>query len=191
MYLIWILLLITPTLFSQSEVSIPGTYILTEKIGVHYEPGVSFGDSHYTPYISSVDTTITQTIVLDSLNKATFTRDTTLYHTSGSEKIKMTGNWSIRNDTLTIQYTHVDTIYPYNLTLKPFKGTIGGADYELIPDETAESSSLEKKISEQYTVLIYENVRYLESEENKVIEKFIDGIAPVNRTEEWIKFRKQ
>lgn len=191
--LVWIYLISASFSFGQSELSILGTYILKEERGAHFVPGISYGDMHPTSYISSVDTTITNTLVLDSLNKVTFTRDTSFQtvYMFNPASTKMTGNWFVRNDTLTIQYTSLDTIYQSIPIIGTITGTINGVEYEIMPDKSEELTPLKNEIFEEFKVLIYENTRYLGSEEKKIIEKSIYAIVPINKTKERAEYRKQ
>jgi hypothetical protein len=181
----WVFLLTASRLLGQIEKDIPGTYIMTEKIGIHVVPGLSFGDVHPTSYISSVDTTITNTIILDSLQNVTFIPDTSFHFTLTANfltdpLVKMHGKWTIENDSLFIIYTSVDSIYSFNVNALISLDTLTGSinvDEKTLPYENRISTQLDSPISRAYSIKKYGNEIY--------------GILPYDEKREWIIYRKQ
>lgn len=190
--LVWLFILTATFMYGQSECSIPGTYVLKEQIGIRVEPGVSHGDFHYLPYISHVDTTITSTIILDTLYNATFILDTLIGAgtvPSTIPTIKMYGKWNVQQDTLFIHYDSIDTVYNYAI----YEVIVDYVDeYIILPDKKNDEYEPTKiSITEQYRVLSFDNVRYLGTEENKVVDIFIDAIIPLNEERNWMKYRRK
>ncbi len=182
----WVFLLTASRLLGQIEKDIPGTYIMTEKIGIHVEPGLSIGnDIHPTSYISSVDTTITNTIILDSLQNVTFITDTSFHFTltanfTTGPLVKMHGKWTIENDSIFIIYTSVDSIYSFNVNALISFDTLTGSinvDEKTLPYKDIVSTKLAPPISKVFNIKTYQNEVY--------------GILPRTEEREWIIYRKQ
>ncbi len=184
--IVWVFLLTSSTLFAQIEKDIPGTYIMTKQIGIHFEPGLSIGnDIHPTSYFSSVDTMITHTIILDSLHNVSFIPDTS-YHINLTASfftkplVKMHGKWRIENDSLFITYASIDSIYNFNLNALISIDTLTGSTYL---DEV--TLPYNDRVSTQ---LISPICRIFSIQKN---QKEIYGILPIDEKREWIIYRKQ
>ena len=178
----WVFLLTASRLLGQIDNDIPGTYIMTEKIGIHVEPGLSIGnDIHATSYISSVDTTVTNTIILDSLYSVSFISDTTFgpgtSRRIGDPIIKMIGTWSVVEDTLVVQYMSVDTTYNYVSIKDTITTYVDGVEYKILPDKETPPTPLSTLIRKKFRIMYW--------------EKGIYTIIPLGEKRRWIEYSKQ
>jgi hypothetical protein len=179
--IIWVFVLFSSYLYGQNENSLVGSYVLKEEIGIHVVPGLSSGDVHSTSYISSVDTTITNTLILDSLGVISFISDTTfspIYLRIGRPIIKMMGTWSVIEDTLVVHYSSVDTTYNNHVPVKEIiTTTIDGVEYKILPDKEPIPTPLRKPIQKKFKIMTW--------------DKGVYSIIPCDEKRERITYRKQ
>ena len=191
--LFWIFLLLASSLIGQNDSSIVGTYVLTEKRGLHVEPGVSYGDTHPASYITSVDTTITRTLTMDSLKNVIVIIDTSYGNSAVrfNPIINMKGKWNLVKDTLTIEYDSVLYIYQGYVLIDSIM-TIVADDTEvsILPDKK-EYVLLKNSIIEHYRILSYDYIRYMGLEENKRIDTNIEAIILLNEERNWMKYGRK
>ncbi len=149
------------TVFGQADSLIIGVYKHIAKIGIHVEPGRSFGDMHSTSYISKVDTTITSTLILNAANTAILEIDTIINPYSSIPRVNMTGTWSVEGESITVRFSKIASVSRINS----------------IPELPVE-----------YTNLPHETVMYFKIEFYK--GKIVDALIPKNDPSDWSKFQK-
>lgn len=181
-----LLLLFSFSAYSQDTSSIPGTYIQKDKRGLHVVPGQSFGDMHTSSYISSIDTVITRTLILDSLNNASLKIDTTYGNSLGiiTPTSTMKGIWYQRTDTLFVQYDRIETHYS-NLSFS-FVDT-----NNVLKNNQTTSLPLKEIILEQFEILMYYNNRYLGTNDDAIVNFEIHGVLPFGEQRMWMKYNRQ
>lgn len=179
--IIWVFVLFSSYLYGQNENSLVGSYVLKEEIGIHVVPGLSSGDVHSTSYISSVDTTITNTLILDSLGGVLFRSDSTFGSSTslgiGDKIIKIIGTWNVIEDTLVVKYMSVDTTYNYSPFKDTITATIEGVEYKILPDKEPLHTPLSKPIQKKFKIMTWDMEVY--------------AIIPCGEKREWLKYRKQ
>lgn len=112
--------------FGQSDSLIIGEYTFVEQKGIHVVPGLSDVDFHPTSYISHIDITITNSLLLDNNHNAVLQIDTTSAGQFGFIKpeLKWHGKWEIINDTLVIKFTASSTLWPFYFVEEKITPTI-------------------------------------------------------------------
>jgi hypothetical protein len=112
-FIIPIFIFISVSLFGQPDSLIIGEYSRVEHKGLHFVPGSSSGDLHWTSYISHIDTIITHSLLLDTNHKAVLRTDTLFgVFADFGPKIKLLGQWKLLNDTLHITFSELLTLWP-------------------------------------------------------------------------------
>jgi hypothetical protein len=105
---------ISTSLFGQTDSLIIGEYSHVEHKGLHFVPGSSSGDLHWTSYISHIDTIIKHSLLLDTNHRAVLQTDTLFgFFADFGPKIKLLGHWKRLNDTLHITFSESSTLWQF------------------------------------------------------------------------------
>jgi hypothetical protein len=103
---------------AQYPETIPGEYVLVERIGLHSDGlPATVGNNSYLPRDPYADTTVFHKLCLNSTHGAFLERDTSfsnLYISYGA--YKWIGNWELKEDSLLVTFDKLVVFYPFSIS---------------------------------------------------------------------------
>ncbi len=153
-------------LFGQTKLSISGEYTLVQEIGIQSEV-LPTGNGQSQLAKISVDTTITQTLIFDTLHVVHLLIDTIFGFYSDIPVTNMKGEWYVKNDSILVRFDSIAIIYGYFLEVK--------------------SNTYYKKINSSI-ILCFKALVY------NGYPSYVDEVYAVilsNEERDWMKFRKK